>query len=121
MRSIILIGVACSIVIVSQRPVTPQEVYVHYKEDAKVDGRLMLAYHAALLEHKKIMRREKGVTLADFEVLLQEDKRFFRVHFVPKTDDGKTKHSLGSGGARSEILYAVDKKSYKVLMGLSGG
>jgi hypothetical protein len=110
---------AFSFWIQSQR-VTPEEVFVPYKPDFEIDGPLFRAYDAALAKHKSIMRLEKGVTVSDFKILLKEEPKFFRIHFVPKRIVGKN-DNLGSGGARSEMIYAVDKSNYKVLLSGGGG
>lgn len=101
---------------------TPEELYIHYKADHEVQGNYLRAYDSALQEHRKYMKREKGITVEDYLVLMQEDKTFYRIHFVPRDSPGKPKLPLGIGiGGRLETLYAVDKKSYKVVQRAAGG
>ncbi len=100
--------------------VKPEDIYVQYKPDFEIDGRMMRAYESALIRHKKYMRAEKGLDVDQFKVLLKEEPKFFRIHFVPKRVAGKNDH-LGSGGARADMMYAVDKTTYKVFFAGGGG
>jgi len=105
----------------SNKP-TPDELYSDYKPDFEITGNYLRAYDVALLAHQKYMKVEKGITVEDYLVLLQEDKKFYRVHFVPRNTPGKPSLPLGAGsGGRVEMLYAVDKKSFKILQRAHGG
>jgi hypothetical protein len=67
------------------------------------------------------MKAERSITVENYTVLLQEDRKFYRMHFVPRDTRGKPRLPIGGDvGGRIEMLNAVDKRTFKMIQRAHG-
>ena len=109
------------------RQVTPtrEEMNTDYKPDGEFDGVYIELVQRAWVKQKQIIKTPRLLVSSNYTVMIKEEPKFYRVHFVPKlgkeTTVGGQTILGGSNSNGVEVMYIFDKKTLKLKFELGAG